>query len=184
MITKKAARAVVREQRKCLSQEQLFKSSREICQTICAMECYETAGTIYCYAAVRGEINLSFLIRQGWRDGKKVALPKTLGKEMAFYPIEDFSQLTPGFMGIPEPDGTDLPLVPTKDDILIMPGLAYDRSKNRAGYGGGYYDRYLCACGSCVKLAPAMDFQIFEQLESEAFDMRPDRIILTGGRVF
>lgn len=178
MITKDEARTIVKRERKNLPREYLAECSRKICNAICMLDCYKRAETVFCYAAVNGEVELNFLIEQAWKDGKKVALPRTAGKEMHFYPVRSLSQLNPGFMGIPEPEAVGQPLFPGETDLMVMPGLAFDRKRNRVGYGGGYYDRYLCNCGDCIKLAPAMAFQLFEELQGELFDVRPDAIIL------
>jgi 5-formyltetrahydrofolate cyclo-ligase len=183
VITKEEARAIVKRARKNLASECLSEDSRKICRRICAMDCYQRATAVFGYAAVNGEVELTYLMEQALKDGKKVALPKTVGKEMSFYPVEDLSRLHPGFMGIPEPDASGQPLIPEETDLLIMPGLAFDRKRNRAGYGGGYYDRYLCEYGNCIKLAPAMAFQLFEELDCEAFDVRPDAVILPEGNI-
>ncbi len=183
MIKKEEARAIVKRYRGQLSRESLCKSSMEICETICATDCYKSASTVFCYAAVNGEVDLSVLIKRGLREGKCIALPKTEGPDMRFYLIDDIAQLLPGFMGIPEPDGCGKPIVPESRDLFLMPGLAFDRHRNRVGYGGGYYDRFLACCRDCMKLAPAMDFQLFDELECTSFDVRPDALVLPGGRI-
>ena len=60
---------------------------------------------------------------------------------MDFYKISGMDELKPGFFGIPEPVGDDP--IEICDGIVIMPGLAFDYSMHRCGYGGGFYDRYL-----------------------------------------
>ena len=69
-----------------------------------------------------------------------------------------------------------------KNALIIMPGLAFDEKKNRIGYGGGFYDKYLERHPGLFKVALAYDFQIYKKLETEQFDIRPD-IIVTDKRV-
>jgi 5-formyltetrahydrofolate cyclo-ligase len=63
--------------------------------------------------------------------------------------------------------------------LMILPGLAFDKSGARIGYGGGFYDRFLekyPESASC-KISLAYDFQVYDQLEIEDFDERVDGII-------
>ena len=63
------------------------------------------------------------------------------------------------------------------EKVVIMPGVAFDCSRNRIGYGGGYYDRYLAGYDSVYKIAAAYDLQIVEQVPAEPFDLKPDCIV-------
>ena len=68
-------------------------------------------------------------------------------------------------------------------EMEFHPGLAFDREKNRVGYGGGYYDRYLERYGSrnLVTIALAYEFQIVDRIEAEEFDRRPQWLITENG---
>ena len=57
---------------------------------------------------------------------------------------------------------------------MIMPGVAFDRQKNRIGYGGGYYDCYLSDKRELHTIAVAFEFQVLEKLPVEETDIRPD----------
>ena len=60
---------------------------------------------------------------------------------------------------------------------MVMPGLAFDRNRNRAGYGGGFYDKYLADKPQIFKSAVAFHFQIVESIETDSYDLRPDIIV-------
>ena len=60
---------------------------------------------------------------------------------------------------------------------MCMPGLAFDLSFNRIGYGGGFYDRYLAQDNRLYKAALAYDFQLVDSIPSELTDVKPDMII-------
>ena len=63
-------------------------------------------------------------------------------------------------------------------DLIIMPGVAFDRKGNRIGYGGGYYDKYFSQIkGESNKIVLAYDFQIVNSIENEAHDIRVNCII-------
>ena len=63
-----------------------------------------------------------------------------------------------------------------------LPGIAFDHSRNRIGFGGGYYDRYLARHAGLVTVALAYEFQIVDKIDSEPTDIRP-HIIVTESEV-
>jgi 5-formyltetrahydrofolate cyclo-ligase len=68
--------------------------------------------------------------------------------------------------------------------LMLLPGLAFDLGGNRIGYGAGYYDRYLSKHQKdhFLKVALAYDFQVYDHLEADEFDIRAD-LILTPTRL-
>ena len=58
-----------------------------------------------------------------------------------------------------------------------MPGVAFDKSFHRIGYGGGFYDRYLEKHQNLQKIAVAFEYQLLETVPAEAFDICPDQLI-------
>ena len=87
--------------------------------------------------------------------------------------------LRPARLGLWESAPT-LPVEDILPDLFIVPALAYDRSGNRLGYGGGYYDRFLAraAEGHAVIIGLAFSFQILEHLPAEPWD-RPVQALCT-----
>ena len=88
------------------------------------------------------------------------------------------ADLSPGYKGIPEPGPwcRKAP-VPFEETLVIVPGIAFDRSGGRIGYGGGYYDTYLAGKTKCIKAAAAYSMQITEQIPTEPSDVKMDLII-------
>jgi 5-formyltetrahydrofolate cyclo-ligase len=102
------------------------------------------------YMPHRSEADIAPLIERCWRAGAPVALPKAEPRErrLRFYYARGAADLAVGAYGIREP----LPTLPEATaaelaalDVLLVPGLAFDESLRRLGYGGGYYDRLLAA---------------------------------------
>ena len=87
--------------------------------------------------------------------------------------------------GVQEPfDETENIIFPEKIDLVIVPGLCFDKSKNRLGYGGGFYDRFLIKT-KAVKIAICFDEQIIENgsLPVNKYDIKTD-VIITDKRIF
>ena len=116
-----------------------------------------------------------FLIEEAWKAGKEVAVPKVDGKDMIFYKLTDFSQLEPGYFGIPEPARGEI--VEWEDALMIMPGVAFDKNNHRVGYGGGFYDRYLEKHPDLKRIAAAFEFQILSEVPTEPTDISPEIVV-------
>ncbi|MDR2821119.1 MAG: 5-formyltetrahydrofolate cyclo-ligase [Desulfovibrio sp.] len=144
--------------------------------------CWREARSVALYAAFRGEIATDMLLEQAWQSGRTVFLPRVRPGEpgrMEFVPCAGREQLRPGAFGLPEP----LPSLPGfgpeaaankgfAPDVLIMPGVAFDRRGARLGSGGGYYDRFLGAGPACQRVGFCFSFQIVETLPVETWDQR------------
>ena len=66
-------------------------------------------------------------------------------------------------------------------DLIITPLLAYDNSKNRLGYGKGYYDKYFRKNKNIVKIGIAFSFQKFDKINTSKFDIKLDYILTEKG---
>ena len=141
-------------------------------------EHFQKARRIFCYASLPGEVDTFYLMKEVLVADKILALPKVHGQCMIFYRVDDLDSLQRGYMGIREPSDSAEVVSPGQGDLMIMPGLAFDRQKHRIGYGGGFYDKYLERYPEGFTAAFALDFQILDELEYEDTDIRPDQIIL------
>ena len=70
-----------------------------------------------------------------------------------------------------------------RDGFMVVPGVAFDADKNRIGFGGGYYDKYLELYPELFTAAVAFGFQIVEGVPIEANDIRPQKLI-TEERIY
>ena len=181
MIDKKEARRLCLKKRSLLTDDEVSYMSRVICEKIINLEIYKSAGDIMAYYRLGKEIDLSVLFEEAFKDEKNVFLPRVNGREMDFYPYTGEGSIRSGFKGIMEPVSEEayIPQV-DKEILMIMPGAAFDKKLGRAGYGGGFYDRYLERFRGhrIYRIAAAYDFQVLDdEIALDAYDIKPDMII-------
>lgn len=174
---KKEARAVIRARKREMTKAEIAEKSQMIMDKLARQSCFLEAETLYCYVSYNQEVMTKPLIQRALQAGKKVAVPKVIGNEIEFIYIHSLEDLEAGYQGIEEPVGNEI--ANEKEVFMIMPGLAFDTSCNRVGYGGGFYDRYLEKHreSKIKKIAVAFDFQVLDNLEMEECDWLVDGII-------
>lgn len=181
MVSKKEIRKYIFAKRKELTQEEVERRSQAICSTIVNLPQFQEADCVYAYVDYKKEVVTRGIIAQAWKAGKRVAVPKVTGPhEMNYYYLESFEQLEPGYFQIPEPAWGEE--AQEEEAFLIVPGVAFDENRHRAGYGQGFYDRYLCAHRKHKTAAAAFEFQIVEEVPAEPTDIFPD-VVVTEKRV-
>ena len=136
-------RTEVKKRRANATPEVLHEASLRIKDRFTGLEAYRKADVLLAYVDAKREVETRLLMQQAWKDGKQVAAPRVDGDGiMHYYYRESLEELESGSFGIMEP-GQNCPLCETEEGLLLMPGVAFDESCHRVGYGGGYYDRYL-----------------------------------------
>lgn len=115
-----------------------------IFKLILSSDVYNMADTVFLYVSTPQEIDTKRLISHSLSLGKIVAVPRCAQKgKMDFFIIENCDDLQKGAYGIFEPKPYTKKASQTENTLCIVPGLSFDLSGNRLGYGGGYYDRFL-----------------------------------------
>jgi len=139
--------------------------SAAACDRVLALDACRRAKTVLCYHSMPGEVDTRALTARLVSDGKTVCLPAVLGSGIMEARRAD--GLAPGPLGIPNPVGS--PVAPEEIDLIIVPGLAFDRACRRLGQGGGHYDRYLPRCRA-VTVGLAFEWQMVDSLPLEPHD--------------
>lgn len=141
---------------------------------------YNTCSQLFVYSSYNYEADTQKIIDNCLDTGKKIALPYVTDKAhtMVFVYIKDKKELVKNKYGIYEPV-FDLKNIAVSDEntFIIVPGLAFDRQKNRLGYGGGYYDKYLSENTYMQALGIGFQCQLIPQLETEITDIKLDMIM-------
>lgn len=177
---KKMTRNTIKEMRLALNKEEVKERSEACVSKVLQFPELIEAKTVCVYMPTGNEIDTTEIIRYCKENGKRLAAPRVNGDTMEFYYFTDETDMEQGAYDIWEPTGTEA--VEDEESLVIMPGVAFDLSCNRIGYGKGYYDRYLSAHPHMKKVALAYDFQIVGRIKREVHDVRPD-VVVTESRV-
>lgn len=179
-------RILARNSRDALSNAERSSASSCIAQSVCALAEARKAWSILAYSAFRSEVETEELCRLLLRMDKKLCLPLTRQKDKDLLPIvvkeEDFP-LQPGYQGIQEPEWCAGKIFAAQElDIVIVPGLLFDRNGNRLGYGGGYYDRFLaCKASQALRVGLAFSCQLVPFIPAQSHDIPMDILITEKG---
>lgn len=159
-----------------LSLDEQNKKSAAIREKLFQTEQFKNAENLLVYADYKGEVFTKEIIEMGFKLNKKIGAPKVLfDGEMEFFEISDYRDLVSGYKGILEPkEGI---VFSPKSALVIVPGVAFDNSGKRIGYGKGFYDRYLNRHKEYDTIALAYNCQIVEDVPSDTHDIKIDLII-------
>lgn len=180
---KKSLRQEILKQRRVLDAEACRTRSRAVTQRLLDNGFFERVGSVHVYYSINNEVSTLELIEALWRRGIRVVMPRTdmKNRKLDNYSISSFDQLEPTTFNLLEPKQS-LPRHQEDCDLILVPGLVFDRNLNRIGYGGGFYDRFLSR-SSGRKVGIAYDFQVRESIPSEAHDIKMDQIV-TDARIY
>ncbi len=140
---------------------------------------WEAAKTVGITISTGREVDTKEVIEEGWRQQKRIVVPKCFPdrKELKFFEITSFDELEDSFYSLKEPITTMTPFVSKEEiDLLIVPGIVFDKRGYRIGYGGGYYDRYLSNYQNKT-VSLAFSFQILKEIPNETYDIPVEKII-------
>lgn len=170
----------VRAYKELLSEEQKRKASDDVFSRLEELAAFMMADNVLMYHSLPDELSThSFLSK--WSSRKRFFLPRVNGLNLEILPY-DKSRLHLGAFHIEEPDGTEVTNI-DEIEMIVVPGVAYDKSGNRVGRGKGYYDR-LMENTKATKVGVAYDFQIVDEIDNEAHDIKVDIVITESRTIF
>jgi 5-formyltetrahydrofolate cyclo-ligase len=123
------------------------------------------------------------LIQEAWKQGKTVTVPKCIPETrvLEFYVLEDFSQLEVQYYNLKEPNPEKTKKISKESiDLLVVPGLVYDKSGYRIGFGAGYYDRFLVNFEKPT-VSLLAEKQLIHKVPNEPFDIAVRHLITENG---
>jgi 5-formyltetrahydrofolate cyclo-ligase len=181
MFVRQSARAA----RLRLTPEARAESSRGISERRLALPELASASSVLSYSALPEEADPAEALAAMRARGVRTGLPRISGPaSLDLHWVDDSTSLVPGPYGIMEP-AHDAPPASIDDfEAVIVPGVAFDRTCARVGFGGGYYDALLSKLRDGVAtVAVAFDEQIVDKVPCEDHDMRVD-VIVTPSAVY
>jgi len=174
---KNALRAEMKARRKAFSAADCEESSQRIFERLRTLPEWQNARTVHLYiGALPGEVRTLPTIRWYHKNGRRVIVP-VVGNDrvMRHVLLTPATPLARTRWGGLEPEG-GAPADPLTADIILVPGVAFDRAGNRLGMGAGFYDRFLSAV-TAPKIALAHVFQIVDAVPVDEHDQRVDAIV-------
>ncbi|RKX82220.1 MAG: 5-formyltetrahydrofolate cyclo-ligase [Spirochaetes bacterium] len=195
---KKELRKKIRELIKSKPDKELKILSERTAEMLFSLDLWKNADCILTFLSMKGEINTAPIIFRAVKEGKCIGIPRINGKNIKFYDIsgirlETEKDLEPEFnykltlnkFGIREPV-ENLPLIEPsaysdRHFLITVPGLGFDREKNRLGKGGGYYDRYISELKKSTRnfslIGICFDFQLMDTVPTAYYDEKVNGIV-------
>lgn len=185
---KNVIRKDMRVKRKALSEEERDVRSGRICGRLMETELWKSSKAVMLYSALPDEVQTSELIQTALREGKRVSIPyfEKDDTEMSISEITEYpGSLQPGRYGILEPLPEQIRAFYRSDlDLVVCPGLAFDRNGGRIGFGKGCYDDFLRETrGRVPAVALAFAFQMIDESIPFSYGDIPMRTIFTEEEV-
>ncbi len=157
--------------------------SRRICGKLAELPQYIAAETVLFYVDARSEVRTREFLPTARQLGKRIVVPYCVDRHLKLFRLDDLDELAVGHFGILEPKSElrtieDRVVEPAELDMIVVPGVAFDRSGGRVGHGKGYYDKLLAAVGpDAAIVALAFECQLFERVPMESHDVSMHRVI-------
>jgi len=180
------------KKRNSLSRDEIDFKSEKIEKVLFALPEFQRAKTVMFYVSFCSEVETEKMIRNALNLRRRVVVPAVEGGKIVVSEIKNFKkELTKGSFGIREPKKEFRRRVDQKDiDLVIVPGVAFDKTGGRLGYGRGYYDRFLRSKSirlrrgyshQCALIGLAFDLQITEKIPLVEKDVKVDKIVTEIG---
>ncbi len=157
--------------------------SRVICGRFAALPEYAAAATVMLYVHMRSEVRTQRFVPAVIAQGKRVVVPCCAGDNLELFHLESTDELEIGTFGILEPRPALRGLaarkvLPEELDLVMVPGVAFDRRGGRTGHGKGYYDRLLRQVRPDTTLVGvAYECQLFREVPMLEHDVFMDAVV-------
>ena len=177
--SKQEIRRRLRALRQSLAPGEIEARSRQIENRVRALEDYAEAGALLVYLALPEEVQTGALIEEALRSGKRVYVPVVVpgasDLNLAEYTGPECLD-QPGPFGLRQPrPGSGFP---DRLDLVLTPGLAFDRAGRRLGFGKGYFDRLFARLSpECLRVGLAFEFQVIPRVPAGPGDRPVHRVV-------
>jgi len=181
---KETLRHAVKTRRGSLGPDWMRNMSEAIEATVLDLDIFHKARTVACYLSTPAEVQTGTILDVCWNRGKRVCVPAWYAAKKAYKLawLESNEKTVKGPCGILQPEKPIL-ADPAEVDIVIVPGLAFDRRGNRLGHGGGHYDRLLSGRKllRAFRIGLAFGFQLVDAVPVNKADKRMNVVVTEDG---
>lgn len=165
------------ELRRSLRQQSVRGDGEPLCRRILESAWFRQAKVVMAYCAISPEPDLQAVLEAALTQGKVLLLPRCeAGGAMTARRIRALPELETGAYGIREPGPGSEVWSPEKLELILVPGVAFDRRGGRLGRGKGYYDRFLPKTNA-VKVGVCFGERLLARLPLEPHDHRMDAVV-------
>jgi len=181
MQTKADIRKIAHENRK--DQPDKDAISQKITDRFMSLPQYQSAKTIMFYVDVRDEVRTRHALPAALKEDKRIVVPYCVDGELELFWLQSMDELELGMYRILEPraelrDVAAKKLQPEDLDLVMVPGVAFDRNGGRTGHGKGYYDKLLQhARPDAPLVALGFECQLFDEIPVESHDIYMDAVV-------
>lgn len=167
-----------------LSPQEIADKSKQICEHVVSSAVFQNSSVVMMFLSMPHEVDTTPLILCAWQQGKTVAVPKMSWEQRHMIPVE-IKSLETGLkldrMGLRNPiNGVPVPF--EEIDMVITPGLGFDRQGNRLGRGGSYYDNFFTINKiKAAKWGVAFNEQLCDSIVHDDTDVPVDAVVTEAG---
>jgi len=142
---KEQLRGTMINKRMGVTESRAMAAAQKLWPAIQELPGFDSLRVVSGFVAARGEIPMEPFLTALLASGRKLVLPRVSREEhlMRFHHVHCLGDLVPGAFGILEPNA-DAPVIQEPEiDLVLVPGVAFDRHGGRVGFGKGFYDLAL-----------------------------------------
>ncbi len=157
--------------------------SDAIVQRFMALPEYAASQTVMFYVDVRDEVRTRQALPAAIASEKRIVIPFCVDGELELFHLQSMEELDVGMYKILEPKAelreiAAKRLEPRDLDLIMVPGVAFDKQGGRTGHGKGYYDKLLeHARADAPLVALAFECQMFAAIPCESHDIYMDKVV-------
>jgi 5-formyltetrahydrofolate cyclo-ligase len=157
--------------------------SRAACERLLGLAAYRSARTVSWYLDARSELRTKGAVARELGGPRRIVIPYVMGQELGLWRLEALAELAPGRFGILEPPAArrcdpQRQIAPQELDLVVVPGVGFDRRGNRLGTGCGYYDRLLAQLRPDTRrIGLCYESQLLHRVPIEFHDIPMDRVV-------
>jgi len=183
---KQRLRAALLPKLRSIPAERARRAGSSVADRLRESAIWQACSEVVLFASLPGEVDSAPIFDAARREGRQTLLPRMIpGEALEFVPFGDFEELAPGRYGVKEP-AVAIPARALRDDtLLLVPGVAFDRSGGRLGRGAGYYDRALSGLvrsgASPFVIGVGFRIQIIDQVPMGPRDAFLDGVVTDEG---